>query len=313
LTEQSQSLEEQAISDPLTGLRSRRYFLQRCEQDIAYALRHGVDLSLIHIDVDGFKKIYQAHGDERADRLLVWLSKLFFTTARTEDTVARLSGTEFAILANGTSIADAARLCERIREAVTRQPFSQGGVTIPLTLSMGLASLVQDRRETAESLLALAKQRLGHARSEGGDRVCASVLGEKIPEVEEIVLSPMQAEADLQTRQETLVHAEPETVRPDATIESTSLIPAHPEVPHAPVAIPPELFSVDRALQLLAQGRVEQLVPHLGVLRDQLQPLIDFCAVAGNLHTVSPPGNFAVEFEKQNSVAHHVTRGRTEN
>jgi len=282
--ESSQSSEDQTISDPLTGLRSRRYFHQRCEQDIAYALRHGVDLSVIHIDIDGFKKIYQTHGDELTDRMLAWLAKLLYSCARTEDTVARLSGTEFAILANGTTIADAARLCERIRDDLSGQSFGHEGGTIPLTLSMGLASLAQDRRETTDSLLALARQRLGHARSEGGNRLCISVLGERTPEVEEIVLAPLNIETPPEMSQPPILEAVElpmiEALPVAAAAPSPQSSPDQkPEALH-PGSLPLELLSLDRALHLLGQGQVELLLPYLGAIRKQLQPLIELCAVA---------------------------------
>lgn len=284
LAEQTLSLEEQAISDPLTGLRSRRYFLQRCEQDLAYALRHGVDLSLIQLDIDGFRKIYQTHGDDLADRLLVWVAKMLYSTARTEDTVARLSGTEFAILTNGTCISDAVRLCERLREAMAGQPFVHNDRSVPLTLSLGVASLVQDRRETADSLLTLARQRLNHARSEGGNRVCTSVLGEKLPAVEEIELAPMAAEADTPKPSVTTTTPEPAAIVDFPVLTDThaqpsvATAPAHATGPKLPI----ELVSVDRALQLLSQGRVEMLLPYLDAIRQQLQPLIEFCESAGS-------------------------------
>jgi two-component system cell cycle response regulator len=299
LGESPQSSEDQTISDPLTGLRSRRYFHQRCEQDIAYALRHGADLSVVRIDIDGFKKLYQTCGDQLADRILVWLAKVLYACARTEDTVARLSGTEFAILANGTSIADAARLCERIQDDLASQPFGHEQGTIPLTLSMGLASLAQDRRETADSLLALARQRLGRARSEGGNRFCISVLGGKTPEVEEIIIAPMSPEAPTEQRpplsRETADLREVEVPSDVAAVSPPpSLRGPNPDATQ-PAGIPLELLSMDRALYLLAQGRVEQLLPFLGAIKKQLQPLIDLCA-AVNVESGRPTGD-TVYFE----------------
>jgi len=301
LTEQTLSLEEQAISDPLTGLRSRRYFLQRCEQDLAYALRHGVDLSLIQLDIDGFRKIYQTHGDDLADRLLVWVAKMLYSTARTEDTVARLSGTEFAILTNGTCISDAVRLCERLREAMAGQPFVHNDQSVPLTLSMGVASLVQDRRETADSLLTLARQRLNHARSEGGNRVCMSVLGEKQPAVEEIELAPMVAEADSPAPLGAMAEPEPAAIVDIPALTATMPPNAGAEAPVSASGpkLPIELVSVDRALQLLSQGRVELLLPYLEAIRKQLQPLIEFCESAGSgLEPQRPTAETRFEIEK---------------
>lgn len=195
LTEKSAILEDQSIVDTMTGLCSRRYLSQRGEQDLAFAVRRGNDLSLIRVDIDNFKKLYKAHGDDISEALLTWFAKLFLGTARTEDTVARVGGAQFAILAVATGIDAATRLCQRLQEAVASKPFRHGNLTIPITLSIGMASLAQDRRDNIEGLLKLAQQRLSHAQSEGGDRVCSSVLAD-VQVIEEIVAPAVEPPAD---------------------------------------------------------------------------------------------------------------------
>ena len=127
-------------SIPLTQLHSRRYFLQRGIQDLSYARRHGAPLSLIRVDLDNFRTVYRAHGDHACDEILVWLAKFITATTRAEDTAARISGGEFAMLVPATDRAEAAALCERLRAAVTREPFRHNDQAIPLTVSLGLAS-----------------------------------------------------------------------------------------------------------------------------------------------------------------------------
>jgi len=281
LAEKAISLEEQAITDPLTGLRSRRYLLQRGEQDVAYALRHGRDVTLIRIDIDKFKEIYRTHGDDVSDQLLVWLSKLLFSNARTEDTVARVSGAEFAILASMTNLADAEALCGRVRDAVAIQPFRHGDADITVTMSMGLASLTSDRRDTIESLLKLANQRLNRARSDGGNRVCVSVMGESaVAAVEEVTLAPPESVA--------LVQPEPdESLAPPLEVEATDIVfeavntadsttPAPMESRALATDEAAELVSVDRALALLAAGKGSLLGPYLEALVRRVDPLLEF-------------------------------------
>ena len=74
-TETTRDLEETAITlksetthDPLTGLNSRRFFLQRGEQDIAYSRRHNQDMALLRVDIDKFRRLYTEYGDEIVDR-----------------------------------------------------------------------------------------------------------------------------------------------------------------------------------------------------------------------------------------------------
>ena len=289
LTEKAVSLEEQAISDPLTGLRSRRYLMQRGEQDVAYAMRHNLDLALIRIDIDGFKKIYRGHGDDICDRLLVWLAKLLYSTARTEDTVARVSGAEFAILASATNLEQAAALGERLRNAISSQPFSHGDATIPVTMSMGVASLRADRRDTIESLVKLTDQRLRHARSEGGNRICASVSGEAAA-VEEVTLAPpepiMQPEAPVSASQAPLPELSELAIPDSVSGEPVADAMQAAEIAGSPIASTTEehlsegdatdLISVDRALALLAAGKGNLLGPYLEALVRRVDPLLEF-------------------------------------
>lgn len=284
LVQKSVELREQAIMDPMTGLRSRRYFMQRGEQDLAFARRRGKDLAVIRVEIDGFKKIYQDHGDELSDRLLIWLAEQLSTNARIEDTVARVGGAEFAILASATDSEAALKLCDRLREAIARKPFVHGGLRRPITLSMGVASLVQDRSSSLEDLLKLAEQRLCHAQSEGGNRACASVMGETALAIEEVLLSPVEpqppsaeaveiaVEALSVEELENLVKQAAQREAGDAAEPVTS---APGSVPTAPAA-PAEPVSVDKALQMLASGQGADLIPWLEELVRRVQPLLDF-------------------------------------
>lgn len=192
-TEKSQILEDQSILDSMTGLCSRRYLSQRGDQDLAFSIRRGNDLSLIRLEIDHFKKLYKTHGDDISEDILTWFAKVLSKCARTEDTVARTGGTQFAVLASATSIANATVLCQRLQETVASQPYRHGNITIPITLSIGMASLSQDRRDNFEELLKLAQQRLCHAQSEGGNRVCNSILSE-MSEIEEVLVPSVESQ-----------------------------------------------------------------------------------------------------------------------
>ena len=260
LTEKSVILEDQAIMDTVTGLSSRRYLLQRGEQDLAFAVRRGNDLSLIRVDIDHFKKLYKTHGDDVSEALLAWFGKLFFDTARTEDTVARVGGAQFAILANATNIDAATKLCQRLQEAVANQPYRHGKLTIPIVLSMGLASLVQDRRENIDDLLKLAHQRLCHAQSEGGDRVCSTILPDM--QVEEAIALPVESPDDILPSLEepaadpALTHTVTEFGLIDGVVELS--VEALPDIfPSLPESVPettyPDTLTVPELEEILSQ------------------------------------------------------------
>ncbi|MHB8727862.1 MAG: GGDEF domain-containing protein [Sulfuricaulis sp.] len=196
LEETSTALEEQTAVDPLTQLHSRRYFIQRGVQDFAYAKRHHSELSVMRVDIDNFRSLYKKHGDQVCDQILIWLAKILVTTSRTEDTVARIGGGEFAILAPSSGRMEAAVLCERIRTAVNAEPFKQGNVSTPLTTSLGLATLGRDPGDTIEELLVLAEQRLTLAKAAGGNRLGVSYQ-EEVPKPEEAVIEQPDLETAL--------------------------------------------------------------------------------------------------------------------
>jgi diguanylate cyclase (GGDEF)-like protein len=196
LEETSTALEEQTAVDPLTQLHSRRYFIQRGVQDLAYAKRHNSDLSFIRIDIDNFRPLYKKYGDQISDQILVWLAKVLVASSRTEDTVARIGGGEFAIIAPSSGRMEAAVLCERIRTGVASEPFKSDGISIPLTVSLGLTTLGRDPGETTEELLALADQRMTLAKAAGGNRLGVSYQ-EEAPKPEEAVIEQPDLETAL--------------------------------------------------------------------------------------------------------------------
>lgn len=282
LEEKAVALEDEAINDPLTQLRSRRYFLQRGEQDISHALRHQGDMSLLRLDIDEFKKIYKTHGDDAVDHLLVWFAKLVSQTVRTDDTVARIAGSAFAVLTPATTRDDALQLADRLRVTIAAQPFTHAGQEITVTASIGLASVCADRRRSLEQLLRLAEERLAHARSEGGNNVCASLLGDTQAEAEEVVLAAVpeavpSAGAEAEPANETV-----EAVPAPLETETAALASAGRDAELA------ELISIDKALQLLAQGGGSKLTPYLENLMLRLQPLLTLYRESQRGKTIRP-------------------------
>ena len=170
-TRQLSSLAELSAVDPLTELHSRRYFLQRATQDIAFARRHDQDVAVVRLEFDDFRAVYQRYGDETCDRMFVWLAGLMRANTRTEDTAARIRGGEFAILAPSSDRQEARALCERLRRAVASGPFPHESGPASLTISLGLATLKGDRAGSIEELLSVAEQRLAQAKAAGGNQL----------------------------------------------------------------------------------------------------------------------------------------------
>lgn len=169
LAESAVVLEERALIDPLTQLFNRRYFLDRGGEAVALAQRRNSDLSVLRLDIDGFKDIFAQHGDGIADAVLIRIAQLLTQKTRREETAARIGGAEFAVLAPLANRVEAMVLGERLRASIETEVFAQGGARVPLTISVGLATLAEGT--DVDSLLALAQRRLNIARNAGGNRV----------------------------------------------------------------------------------------------------------------------------------------------
>ncbi len=194
LAETETALEQQAAVDPLTQLNSRRYFLQRATQDLAYAKRHVEPVSFIRLDVDGMAGIRAQYDATVADQVLQWVAKIILATCRTEDTAAHLAPGQFAVIAPASDRVQAAVLCERLRTTIAAQPFAQDGTSILVTVSLGLSTLGRDPGDSVEELVKLADARLTLAKADGGNRL-GVIYQDEMPAPEEAVL----AEPDIET------------------------------------------------------------------------------------------------------------------
>ena len=288
LAESQAALKDQSTLDPLTGLSSRRYFQQSCQQSLAYAVRHGQGLALIRLEIDGFKSLYQQHGDDRVDQILVWLAGIFSATCRREDTVARIGGAEFAVLAPATNQEKAQALCRRLRQAVAGKPFVSGTSEISVTLNVGAATLEEADADTYDELMQLAERRLRNARNVSGDQTVAALEIDSesiatlppdtqgadlvaialpdesvpaLPEVAEVAqLSGLEFDRSLFSQGATL---------PDAEAFA-------PEAGQNDVADSPEFVGLDAVLQRLADGEGDSIEPWLDSIAQRLLPLLEF-------------------------------------
>jgi len=186
LVQTSEALAEQGAIDPVTGVSSRRFLVERGTQELAFSTRRNQDLAVIVMQVDQFADFQKKHEQAQTDQLLLNVAKKLKETLRTEDTLARIDGATFAIVSADAGRPESLALCERARKALCATPLSESGISTPLTLSIGIVCLSFDKLDNIEKFLALAAQRAVRAGSEGGNRIIASNLPEKkVPEVVE--------------------------------------------------------------------------------------------------------------------------------
>ncbi|MEO5341772.1 MAG: diguanylate cyclase [Gammaproteobacteria bacterium SHHR-1] len=172
--QREEELADQARQDDLTGLLNRRHFMQLARREISRSKRHPRELSLLMMDLDLFKQVNDTYGHAVGDAVLKHLAELCHAVLREEDLIARLGGEEFAVLLPDTPPAKAQEVAERLRQRVQHSPLVlDDGVSIPFTLSIGLASVDEEQISELEPLLEAADQALYAAKRAGRNRVQA--------------------------------------------------------------------------------------------------------------------------------------------
>lgn len=167
----------QATTDPLTGLRNRRSFFEKAEDQVALYRRYKSELSIMMIDIDHFKKINDTLGHDAGDEVLKHLANVLTAMVRQVDILARLGGEEFAVLLPDTKRLGAAVLAERTRSAIEKSPFRYHGQEIALSASIGVASISTEGVSTIGELVRIADHRLYLAKDCGRNRICVDDEG----------------------------------------------------------------------------------------------------------------------------------------
>jgi two-component system, cell cycle response regulator len=162
---------ESALRDGLTKAFNKKYFTDRLESELTFALRHQSPLVLVMFDIDHFKKVNDTHGHQAGDLVLSEISTLLTAALRAEDVFARYGGEEFAVICRGTDVAQAQVVGERMRKAVEKHRFVHEGTHIPITISIGIAALPDPTVKDATDLVSRADKALYQSKHGGRNRV----------------------------------------------------------------------------------------------------------------------------------------------
>ncbi len=195
----TREFEEASLTDPLTGLRNRRFMsLEMASEMALWVRRHpGVesdearqDMVVFMIDIDHFKSVNDRHGHSAGDELLRQFAARLRDVFRSTDHLVRWGGEEFLVVARDTTRAGAAELAERVRESIAGQAFISSGTPLNMTASLGYAPLPWDASAPMvldwEAVVALADLAL-YTVKQGGRNGWLGLL----PQV------PLPADADL--------------------------------------------------------------------------------------------------------------------
>ncbi len=163
-----------ATLDPLTGTFNRRHFMQTVDREWSRAKRYNMDCALLLMDVDHFKRVNDAHGSLCGDRLLREIARVSGETLRQADVLARFGGEEFAVFLPHTDPLGALDVAERMRERVEQLQFSWDERDVPVSVSLGVASL-QYEHLTLDHLIHDADEALYSAKAAGRNCVRAKL------------------------------------------------------------------------------------------------------------------------------------------
>jgi diguanylate cyclase (GGDEF)-like protein len=163
-------VQRQAITDELTELANRRFFIEKLDTELRRAERFDESLALVFADLDDFKRVNDVYGHHVGDAVLRAFADVLRGRVRAIDVAARLGGEEFAILLLETDLTGAEALAENLRSAVAGLEVRiVGGPPVRITASFGVSDYPHTRG--AEELMAAADLALYRAKREGKNRV----------------------------------------------------------------------------------------------------------------------------------------------
>jgi diguanylate cyclase (GGDEF)-like protein len=189
-------VEALSVTDDLTQLYNSRYLSQVLRRETKRASRSVRPLSLLFIDLDGFKAVNDSHGHLAGSSALVEAAVVIRVNARETDIVARFGGDEFALVLPDTGTEGAAMVGERIREKIAAHRFlRKDGLDIKLTVSVGVATL-PDVAASAEQLVQAADEAMYWVKEHGKNNVRVAQPTDGPPSDAKSVMSATWARED---------------------------------------------------------------------------------------------------------------------
>jgi two-component system cell cycle response regulator len=170
-------LYDSATRDGLTNCYNKKYFADQLKTEFAFYFRHNDPLSLSLFDIDFFKKLNDGYGHQAGDYVLKNLAALVQKALRTEDIFARYGGEEFGIIFKSTDAEKAFLVMERIRRNIENHEFIYEEKRLPVTVSIGIATLHKQNFPNPKALVKAADDFLYQAKGKGRNRTESALLG----------------------------------------------------------------------------------------------------------------------------------------
>jgi diguanylate cyclase (GGDEF)-like protein len=159
------------VRDGLTGAYNKRYLLDALEREVNRARRHGRPLSIAVLDIDNFKAVNDTYGHLIGDEVLKEFSRRLLAVVRQDDLFARYGGEEFVAVFAETTLDQARAAAESFRQIIAHAPFTTTAGLLPITVSIGVATMPGAEQQSSNDLIAAADKCLYQAKKAGRDRV----------------------------------------------------------------------------------------------------------------------------------------------
>lgn len=170
LIETSESLALLETRDPLTGACNKKQTGSEIRREMERSRRYGAPVSLVLLNIDGFRLLNDKLGRAAGDRALEELARILKLSTRTTDTVGRYGGEEFALVLPETSIDKAIGAAEKIRGVIEQTAIAVGDKTVHITVSCGVVAFENNNFASMDDLVAAAKEAVAKAKTNGRNR-----------------------------------------------------------------------------------------------------------------------------------------------
>jgi len=159
-----------AITDALTGIYNRRYFMERAQFEMERSRRYSKALSVLMFDIDHFKRINDRYGHLAGDQALQAVTRIARESLRNVDILGRYGGEEFVVLLPEATLSEANQAAERLRQEIAHTPIPSEAGTLQLTVSVGVAGLNASIQDVGV-LIDKADQAMYRAKQSGRNKV----------------------------------------------------------------------------------------------------------------------------------------------
>ena len=169
----SSTVETQALTDTVTGIRSKKYFDESADQELRYCIEGGRDFNLILFSIDNFQRITGTHGDKVRDEMLKILALRARNSFKQGTLMARYNNDHFVITLPNVKHETAVKLAEQIQKKVKEAPFATKGLKLDVTISLGIACKT-DTNNTLHGIAANAEKALANAKVSGANTIASA-------------------------------------------------------------------------------------------------------------------------------------------